>query len=150
MDSTTAVLGAIFVRTPSPRVRDHWAHPNPVTAQRGASAGSERTFVPRRSGHAPCNEKLPFEKWPARKRKFPSWLPVSSAPERLPLYTRASLPDEDVYKVCAAIQARESEISWEESYTVIGQLGQESQATPIDVLLHTGVTQWYREQGFKV
>ena len=67
-----------------------------------------------------------------------------------PLYTRAFLPDEDVYKVSVAIQAREAEISWEESYTGIGQLGQNTQATPLDVPLHTGATQWYREQDFKV
>ncbi len=67
-----------------------------------------------------------------------------------PLYTRASLPDEDVYKVCAAIQARESEIFWEDSYTGIGQLGQETDATPLDVPLHPGAAQWYREQGFEV
>jgi TRAP-type uncharacterized transport system substrate-binding protein len=60
------------------------------------------------------------------------------------------LPDEDVYKVCAAIQARESEIFWEDSYTGIGQLGQETNATPLDVPLHPGAAQWYREQGFKV
>ncbi len=52
--------------------------------------------------------------------------------------------------MCAAIQARESEISWEESYTGIGQLGQYTQATPLDVPLHTGVDQWYSEQDFKV
>jgi len=52
--------------------------------------------------------------------------------------------------VCAAIQAREAEISWEESYTGIGQLGQDTQATPLDVPLHTGAAQWYREQDFKV
>jgi len=67
-----------------------------------------------------------------------------------PLYTRASLPDEDVYKVCAAIQARESEIFWEDSYTGIGQLGQNTNATPLDVPLHPGAAEWYREQGFEV
>ncbi len=67
-----------------------------------------------------------------------------------PLYTRASLPDEDAYKVCAAIQARESEIFWEDSYTGIGQLGQDTEATPLDVPLHPGAAQWYREQGFEV
>ena len=66
-----------------------------------------------------------------------------------PLYTRASLPDKDVYKVCAVIQAREAEISWEESYTGIGQLGQDTQATPLDVPLHTGAAQWYRERTSK-
>ena len=67
-----------------------------------------------------------------------------------PLYTRASLPYKDVYKVCAVIQAREAEISWGESYTGIGQLGQDTQATPLDVPLHTGAAKWYREQDFKV
>jgi TRAP-type uncharacterized transport system substrate-binding protein len=60
------------------------------------------------------------------------------------------VPDEDTYKVRAAIQAREHEISWEESYTGIGQIGQDTQATPLDGPLHPGAAQWYREQGFKV
>ncbi len=64
-----------------------------------------------------------------------------------PLYTRASLADEDAYKVCAALQARESEIYWESSFTGIGQLGQDTEATPLDVPLHPGAAQWYREQG---
>jgi TRAP-type uncharacterized transport system substrate-binding protein len=67
-----------------------------------------------------------------------------------PLYTRASLPDEDAYKVCEAIHAREKEIFWEDSYTGIGQLGQETEASPIDVPLHPGAAKWYREHGFKV
>ncbi len=53
-------------------------------------------------------------------------------------------------QMCAAIQARESEISWEESYTGIGQLGLDTQATPLDVFLHLRAAQWYSEQGFKV
>ena len=67
-----------------------------------------------------------------------------------PLYTRASLPDEDAYKVCDALQARKDEIFWESSYTGIGQLGQETEATPLDVPLHPGAARWYREHGFKV
>ena len=67
-----------------------------------------------------------------------------------PLYTRASLPDEDAYKVCDALQARKDEIFWESSYTGIGQLGQDTEATPRDVPLHPGAAQWYREHGFKV
>ena len=65
-----------------------------------------------------------------------------------PLYTRASLPDEDAYKVCAAIRAREAEILWEDSYTGIGQLGRDTEATPLDVPLHLGAERWYREHGF--
>ncbi len=65
-----------------------------------------------------------------------------------PLYTRASLPDEDAYKVCEAIHARSDEIYWESSYTGMGQLGQDTEATPMDVPLHPGAAQWYREHGF--
>jgi TRAP-type uncharacterized transport system substrate-binding protein len=65
-----------------------------------------------------------------------------------PLYTRASLPNEDAYKACEAINARSNEIYWESSYTGIGQLGQDTEATPLDVPLHPGAVQWYREHGF--
>ncbi len=68
-----------------------------------------------------------------------------------PLYTRASLPDEIAYKVCGALQAREAEIPWEKGgYTGIGQLGQDTEATPLDVPLHPGAARWYREHGFTV
>lgn len=67
-----------------------------------------------------------------------------------PLYTRTSLPDEVAYKACAAIHARQAEISWESSYTGVDQLGRETDATPLDVPLHPGAEKWYREQGFKV
>ncbi len=68
-----------------------------------------------------------------------------------PLYTRASIPDEVVYKVCAALDARNSEIPWEAgAYTGIGQLGQDTEATPLDVPLHPGAAQWYGEHGYKI
>jgi TRAP-type uncharacterized transport system substrate-binding protein len=67
-----------------------------------------------------------------------------------PLYTRASLPDEDAYKVCAAIAARKDEIFWEDSFTGLAQLGQDTPATPRDVPLHPGAERWYREQGYKI
>jgi TRAP-type uncharacterized transport system substrate-binding protein len=64
-----------------------------------------------------------------------------------PLYTRASLSDEDAYKICAAIMARKDEIYWEESYTGVDHLGQDTDATPRDVPLHRGAERWYREHG---
>jgi TRAP-type uncharacterized transport system substrate-binding protein len=67
-----------------------------------------------------------------------------------PLYTRASLPEEDAYKICDAMLARKDEIYWEESFSGIGQLGQDTDATPRDVPLHPGAEKWYREHGFKV
>lgn len=72
-----------------------------------------------------------------------------------PLYTRASLPDEDAYKVCDAIHARESEIVWEDSngwspHTGMNRLGEETDASPRDVPLHPGAARWFREHGYKV
>jgi len=67
-----------------------------------------------------------------------------------PLYTRASLPDDDAYKICDAIYQRREQMFWEDSYTGIGQLGENTDATPRDVPLHPGAEKWYREHGFKV
>jgi len=72
-----------------------------------------------------------------------------------PLYTRAALADEDAYKICAAIHARESEIPWEDTngwapHTGMGPLGQRSESTPRDVPLHPGAARWFREHGFDV
>jgi TRAP-type uncharacterized transport system substrate-binding protein len=66
-----------------------------------------------------------------------------------PLYTRAALPEEVAYKVCAAFHARADSIPWDpDSYTGIAQVGQDTEATPMDVPLHPGAGKWYREQGF--
>lgn len=62
-----------------------------------------------------------------------------------PLYTRASLPEEDAYKIVAAIAARRDEIYWESSFSGIDQLGRDTEATPLDVPLHPGAERWYRE-----
>ena len=68
-----------------------------------------------------------------------------------PLYTRASLPDEQAYLICAALQEREAFIPWDEhDYIGLQQLGQDTEATPLDVPLHPGAEHWYREQGFNV
>jgi TRAP-type uncharacterized transport system substrate-binding protein len=65
-----------------------------------------------------------------------------------PLYTRASLPDEMAYRVCDALAARAAEVPWEEgAYTGIDQVGKDTEATPMDVPLHPGAEQWYRENG---
>lgn len=66
-----------------------------------------------------------------------------------PLYGSASLPDEMAYQVCGAAAARVDEIAWEEgTFTGIGQLGQETDATPRDVPLHPGAERWFREHGY--
>lgn len=72
-----------------------------------------------------------------------------------PMYGLASLPDEDAYKICAAIHARADEIDWENAFgwapfTGMGPLAIESEATPRDVPMHPGAARWFRENGFKV
>jgi len=72
-----------------------------------------------------------------------------------PLYTRASLPEEDAYKVCDAIAAREAQIAWEDAkgwspFQGAGQLGRETEATPMDVPMHPGAARWFREHGVEV
>jgi TRAP-type uncharacterized transport system substrate-binding protein len=62
-----------------------------------------------------------------------------------PLYTRASLPDDEAYRICAAIEARADEIAWEESFSGMDQLGSDTEATPLDVPLHPGAARWYAE-----
>jgi TRAP-type uncharacterized transport system substrate-binding protein len=69
-----------------------------------------------------------------------------------PLYTRASLPDEDAYKICDAIQARAGEIVWENwsgnsPFEGLAPLCRDTEATPLDVPLHPGAERWYREHG---
>ena len=42
--------------------------------------------------------------------------------------------------------ASEIAIPWEEgAYTGIGQLGRDTEATPLDVPLHPGAEQWYKQ-----
>ncbi len=63
-----------------------------------------------------------------------------------PIYTRASMPDDVVYKVCAAIAARQMEIPWEErSWAGIAQPFTETDATPMDVPLHPGTERWLKD-----
>jgi TRAP-type uncharacterized transport system substrate-binding protein len=68
-----------------------------------------------------------------------------------PLYTRASLPDEDAYRLCDALAAREDDLPWEGgTYQNIGHPGQDTASTPRDVPLHPGAERWYREHGYTV
>jgi TRAP-type uncharacterized transport system substrate-binding protein len=69
-----------------------------------------------------------------------------------PLYTRESMPDEVVYKVCDAIVARQAEMPWDPaSYSGdVSQVFRESDATPMDVPLHPAAAQWCRDHGYAV
>ena len=66
-----------------------------------------------------------------------------------PLYASAAVPDQMAYDVAAAFGARHDEMPWEEAtHEGIGQVGVETDSTPMDVPLHPGAARWYREQGF--
>jgi TRAP-type uncharacterized transport system substrate-binding protein len=89
---------------------------------------------------------LPQSRYPLLDRDY-----VSVDYSGWPLYTRESLPDEDAYKICAAIALRAHEIPWDlDAYTGLGQLGRETEATPMDVPLHPGAARWFREQGYNI
>jgi hypothetical protein len=65
-----------------------------------------------------------------------------------PLYASASMPDKTAYEICGAFGARHDEMPWETgTHEGIGQIGKETNATPMDVPLHPGAERWYREQG---
>ena len=85
---------------------------------------------------------LPKERFPALDRDYrcidySGW----------PLYTRASLPDEDAYKICAALGERADEMPLGGDFIDVGQLGRDTEATPLDVPLHPGAERWFREHG---
>lgn len=67
-----------------------------------------------------------------------------------PIYTRESMPEEEVYKVCDAIAARQAEIPWEDG-NLSGMLQPftETEATPMDVPLHPGTERWLKENAGK-
>lgn len=68
-----------------------------------------------------------------------------------PLYTRASLPDDDAYRLVDAIAARDDAMPWETgTYQNVGHLGQDTDSTPRDVPLHPGAERWYQEHGYSV
>lgn len=62
-----------------------------------------------------------------------------------PLYTRASVDDDAVYRVCQALAARAEHVPWEDSFVDIQQCGTETEATPMDVPLHPGAARWFAE-----
>ena len=67
------------------------------------------------------------------------------------MYTRASLPEDDVYLLCESLAARADAISWEPgAFTGIDQLYRETPATPRDVPLHPGAERWCREHNVAV
>lgn len=66
------------------------------------------------------------------------------------VYTHASLPDEDAYRVLEALADRASEVPWEDSYEGMGQLGRTTESTYIAAPLHPGAVRWYRDHGFSV
>jgi hypothetical protein len=66
-----------------------------------------------------------------------------------PLYTRADLPEDDVYLLCEALETRTEEIPWDRAaFSGPDQLYRETPATPLDVPLHPGAARYARERGY--
>jgi TRAP-type uncharacterized transport system substrate-binding protein len=61
-----------------------------------------------------------------------------------PIYASASLPERVAYDICGALAARTTEVPWEPGTQETEQMGRETDATPMDVPLHPGAEQWYR------
>jgi TRAP-type uncharacterized transport system substrate-binding protein len=92
-----------------------------------------------------------------RRVKLPkSWSPLLKADHDCidysgwPLYTRESMPEDDVYKIIEAVAARNDEMPWEDNFPGSANLGSDADQTPRDVPLHPGAAKWYREQGVSV
>jgi TRAP-type uncharacterized transport system substrate-binding protein len=67
------------------------------------------------------------------------------------LYTRADLPEDDVYLLCEALQARAEHIPWEYgAYEGVPQLFLDTEAGPRGVPLHAGAERWAREHQIAV
>jgi TRAP-type uncharacterized transport system substrate-binding protein len=67
-----------------------------------------------------------------------------------PLYTRESAPDDMVEKVCAGLYARTEWIPWDDrAFTGLDQIGQDTEATPLDVPLHPAAERWYQQHRTK-
>jgi len=62
-----------------------------------------------------------------------------------PIYASTALPEQTAYDVCGAIAARAAEIPWEKGTGGTSHMGQDGEATPMDVPLHPGAERWYRE-----
>lgn len=68
-----------------------------------------------------------------------------------PMFTRETMPEDDVYMLCDALAACADAIPWEEgAYTGIADLYQETPGTPLDVPLHPGAQRWCRDHGIAV
>jgi TRAP-type uncharacterized transport system substrate-binding protein len=84
---------------------------------------------------------LPKERFPRLERDT-----MSIDYSGWPLYTRESLPDDVAYQVCEAIGKRFESMPWtEKGYDRPDLLGQDTEATPLDVPLHPGAERWYNE-----
>jgi TRAP-type uncharacterized transport system substrate-binding protein len=65
-----------------------------------------------------------------------------------PIFTHADLPEEDAYRMCAALDAAKSSIAWDSPTAVqLADLCGDTDAAPRGVPLHPGAERYYREHG---
>lgn len=65
-----------------------------------------------------------------------------------PIFTRADMPDDVVYKMCASLDAARPQIAWDYDGEVqLGDLCSDADAAPLGAPLHPGAASYYRERG---
>jgi hypothetical protein len=65
-----------------------------------------------------------------------------------PLFTRASLPEELAYNICAALDAARNEIAWDyEGDVELRDLCGDSDAAPLGAPMHPGAAAYYKGRG---
>jgi TRAP-type uncharacterized transport system substrate-binding protein len=66
-----------------------------------------------------------------------------------PVYTRADAPDELIYAFCVGLEARKSDIIWQEPRDLpLDEMCHDTQAAPLKVPLHPAAERFWRERGY--
>jgi TRAP-type uncharacterized transport system substrate-binding protein len=66
-----------------------------------------------------------------------------------PVYTHAEAPDELIYAFCQGLEARKSEIIWQEPRDLpLTEMCHDTQAGPLKVPLHPAAERFWREMGY--
>jgi len=65
-----------------------------------------------------------------------------------PMFTRADLPDEIVYRICQAIDGAKARIPWDTEHSVtLADICDGNEAAPLGAPLHPGAERYYRDHG---
>ncbi|MBM2809337.1 MAG: hypothetical protein HW416_96 [Chloroflexi bacterium] len=96
-------------------------------------------------------DDIGFHRSPITKAMFPN-LPADIPAldfSGWPVYTHADVPDELIYRFCQALDARKSNIVWQEPRDLpLAEMCRDSQAGPLKIPLHPAAERYWREAGY--